>query len=79
MHIESVTIRNFLCFGSDRTRIDLDPALTALIGNNGSGKTAASQALQRVFGISTNERSVRVDDFHIPADENVDAAVTDRD
>lgn len=79
MHIESVTIRNFRCFGSGRTRIALDPAMTALIGNNGSGKTAACQALQRVFGISTDERSVRVDDFHVPADESTDAGVTSRD
>jgi hypothetical protein len=79
MHIESVTIRNILGFGSDRTGIDRDPALTARIGNNGSAKTAACQALQRVSGIRTEERSVRVDDVHIPADENVDAAVADRD
>lgn len=78
MHIETVTLRNFRCFG-DRTRIVLDPALTALIGNNGAGKTAACQALQRVFGISSDERQVRVDDFHVPADESTDAGVTSRD
>lgn len=79
MHIESVTLKNFRCFGENPTRIDLDSALTALIGNNGSGKTAACLALQRVFGTTSDERVVRVDDFHVPADESTDAEVTSRD
>lgn len=79
MHVESLTLQNFRCFGSSPTRIELNSTLTALIGNNGSGKTAACQALQRVFGITADERTVRVDDFHVPADEAVDADVTSRD
>lgn len=66
MHNKSGTIRNIRCFGSDRTCIGLDPALAALIGNNGSGKTVVCQASQRVFGISADERSARVDDSHVP-------------
>ncbi|WP_284753195.1 AAA family ATPase [Arthrobacter sp. efr-133-R2A-120] len=69
MYIESVTLRNFRSFGEQRTRIDLQPDLTAFIGNNGTGKTAVCQALQRVFGISSEERTVRLDDFHIVPDE----------
>jgi putative ATP-dependent endonuclease of OLD family len=69
MHIESVVLRNFRCFGDQRTRIMLGPGLTAFIGANGAGKTAACQALQRLFGITSDDRSVRIDDFHVPAGE----------
>ncbi|WP_426975990.1 ATP-dependent nuclease [Pseudarthrobacter sp. O4] len=78
MHIESVTLRNFRCFGDEPEKIEFEPDLTAFIGNNGSGKTAACQALQRVFGISAEERSVRLDDFHVPPDGSGDEEVTTR-
>lgn len=79
MHIESITLRNFRCFGDQRTTIELGPALTAFIGNNGAGKTVACQALQRMFGISSDERTVRLDDFHVPADESTGDQITNRD
>ncbi|MCS4592704.1 AAA family ATPase [Brevibacterium sediminis] len=69
MHIESMLLRNFRCFGNQATPVTLESTLTALIGTNGTGKTAACQALQRIFGISAEERSIRVDDFHVPATE----------
>ena len=69
MHIESLTLTNFRCFGSIPVRIDLDPGLTALNGANGSGKTAALEALLRLFGITQDQRRVRSDDFHVPAEE----------
>ncbi|MGI5506298.1 AAA family ATPase [Lentzea sp. CA-135723] len=68
MFVESVTLENFQCFGP-RTRIELDRGLTAFIGSNGSGKTAACQALLRLFGVTKSERDVRADDFHVPVDE----------
>ncbi|MGQ4615176.1 AAA family ATPase [Nocardia sp. R7R-8] len=71
MFIESVTLDNFQCFGPGRTTIRFDDGLTAFVGPNGSGKTAACQALLRLFGITTHERTVRVDDFHVPANETV--------
>ncbi|OFI39435.1 hypothetical protein BIU82_13975 [Arthrobacter sp. SW1] len=69
MHVESVGLTNFKCFGDGGETVDLDEKLTAFIGTNGSGKTAVCQALQRVFGISSEERTVRLDDFHVPASE----------
>lgn len=69
MHIESLTLRNFRCFGDQRTVISLKPDLTAFIGTNGAGKTAACQALQRLFGITNSERAIRLEDFHVPRDE----------
>jgi hypothetical protein len=61
---------NFKCFGLDRTRIILGQDLTAFIGTNGSGKTAACEALLRLFGITGRERAVRADDFQVPLDES---------
>jgi predicted ATP-dependent endonuclease of OLD family len=75
MFIEKLVLENFKCFGSGRISIRLDPGMTAFIGANGSGKTAACEALLRMFGISAQERTVRVDDFHVPADE-IDAPAT---
>lgn len=69
MYIESLVLQNFRCFGNQRTRISLDPGLTPFIGSNGAGKTAACQALQRLFGITVDERTVSIDDFHVPAGE----------
>jgi putative ATP-dependent endonuclease of the OLD family len=69
MYIESLVLENFQCFGNRRTVINLEQGLTPLIGSNGTGKTAACQALQRLFGITTDERTIRTDDFHVPAGE----------
>lgn len=69
MYIESLALENFQCFGPERTVVNLERGLTAFIGANGSGKTAVCQALLRLFGVSGDDRSVRVDDFHVPADE----------
>ncbi|MFG2440988.1 ATP-dependent endonuclease [Streptomyces sp. NPDC048508] len=71
MFIEKLVLENFKCFGPGRTSLRLEPGMTAFIGANGSGKTAACEALLRLFGLSGQERSVRVDDFHVPASETV--------
>ena len=74
MFIEKFVLENFKCFGPGRTSIRLGPGMTAFIGANGSGKTAACEALLRLFGISGQERTVRVDDFHVPVDETTTPA-----
>ncbi|MFI6396212.1 ATP-dependent nuclease [Nonomuraea sp. NPDC050540] len=70
LHIESITLQNFECFGTDPTTIAIDAGFTAFIGANGAGKTAACQALLRLFGITASDRSIRADDFHVPARES---------
>jgi hypothetical protein len=70
MHIERIELENFRCFGPQRTRIELSPSLTAFVGDNGTGKTAVLQALQRMFGVTSEQRRVRKQDFHIPHDES---------
>lgn len=69
MFLESLTLSNFQCFGPKRTEIRFDEHLTAMIGPNASGKTAACQALLRLFSVVGDQRQVRVDDFHVPDGE----------
>ncbi len=69
LHIESLTLQNFQCFGPDSTVIGIDDEFTAFIGANGAGKTAACQALLRLFGMGSSDRPIRADDFYVPAGE----------
>jgi putative ATP-dependent endonuclease of OLD family len=65
MTIESITLKNFQCYGDTPTAIRLSD-LTALIGTNGAGKTAALQVLSRIFGATAGQRGLRRSDFHVP-------------
>lgn len=69
MLIESVKLTNFRSFGPDGQKITLDHMLTTLIGANGTGKTAVLQALQRLFGVTSEQRIISRQDFHIPTSE----------
>jgi len=66
MFIERLLLTNFRCFGPEPSVIEFAPGLTALVGMNGAGKTVAMQALQRLFGVTSEQRQVRRQDFHIP-------------
>lgn len=65
MKIERMTLKNFRCFGPEPTEINLGTGVTALVGGNGAGKTALLQALARLFGVTSGQRSVRLRDFHL--------------
>ena len=67
MKIGSIKLRNFRCFGDSTLTIDLSNDLTALVGTNGSGKTAILMALTRLFGPSQSLRTIQRSDFHLPA------------
>ncbi|WP_409419819.1 ATP-dependent nuclease [Marinomonas sp. RS-M-Aa-14] len=69
MHIERINLHNFRSFGPESQSIAVDPDLTTLVGANGAGKTVLMQALQRMFGISNEQRAIRRQDFHIPSSE----------
>ena len=69
MYLEQITLTNFQCFGPDPHTITFDAQLTALLGVNASGKTAALEALLRLFSVVPDQREVRVEDFHVPHDE----------
>ena len=65
MKIETLTIRNFRCFGPGPETLSLETGVTAMVGGNGAGKTAALQALARLFGVSSSQRQVQRRDFHL--------------
>jgi predicted ATP-dependent endonuclease of OLD family len=69
--IRSLTLQNFRCFGADAVTIDLFDS-TALVGANGAGKSAALEALVRLFGPSASYRRLVRSDFHLPADQAAD-------
>ena len=68
MKIEKIRLRNFRCFGDEVIEFKFEENLTTLVGGNGSGKTAVLQAVSRLFGTSSAQRSVQRRDFHIPVD-----------
>ncbi len=68
MKLQCIRLSNFQCFGPEPTELSLE-ALTFLIGPNGSGKTAAMQALCRLFAFDPALRHIKKSDFHVPRNE----------
>lgn len=68
MHLQTIRLSNFRSFGAQPTNIELAD-ITYLIGPNGSGKTAALQALCRLFCFDPSLRRILRSDFHVPFDE----------
>ncbi|MDB0510978.1 AAA family ATPase [Ralstonia solanacearum] len=66
--LQTVRLSNFQSFGPNPTEITLED-ITYLIGPNGSGKTAALQALCRLFAFEPSLRRIQRSDFHVPHDE----------
>ncbi len=71
MFIERLSLTNFRCFGPEVTSVDLTSGFTTFVGVNGAGKTALMQALQRLFGVTGDQRRLRRQDFHVPSAELV--------
>ena len=70
MHIESLSLRNFRCFGDTSTKIHIQPGITGFVGDNGSGKTTALEALKRFFSPIPSERQLRKSDVHFGPGED---------
>ncbi|WP_337160250.1 ATP-dependent nuclease [Pseudomonas putida] len=68
MKLQAIRLSNFQSFGVQPTELGLDD-ITYLIGPNGSGKTAALQALCRLFAFDPSLRRILRSDFHVPFDE----------
>ena len=68
MKLSKIKLCNFRSFGSDEQVIDIDN-LTAFIGNNSSGKTAALSALNILFSENSGERNLKRSDFFLPKDK----------
>ena len=70
MRLKSVELAGFRCFGSSPVRLTLSSDLTAIVGNNASGKTALLHGISILFGVSQTQRLLQRSDFHLPP--NVD-------
>ncbi len=70
MKLQSIRVSNFQSFGPIPALLALDD-ISYLIGPNGSGKTAALQALCRMFSLDPSLRKIKKSDFHVPSDETV--------
>lgn len=68
MRLQTIRLSNFQSFGAAPTEIRLEE-ITYLIGPNGSGKTAALQALCRLFAFDPSLRRILRSDFHVPFNE----------
>lgn len=68
MKLQHIRICGFQSFGLEPTTVSFED-LTFLIGPNGSGKTAALQALCRLFSFDPSQRRLRKSDFFVPHDE----------
>jgi predicted ATP-dependent endonuclease of OLD family len=68
MKLQTIRLSNFQSFGETPTEITLED-ITYLIGPNGSGKTAALQALCRLFAFDPSLRRILRTDFHAPFNE----------
>ncbi|WP_427184533.1 ATP-dependent nuclease [Bordetella bronchialis] len=68
MKLQTIRLSNFQSFGALPTEIRLEE-ITYLIGPNGSGKTAALQALCRMFAFDPSLRRILRSDFHVPSNE----------
>ena len=65
MKLQTIRLSNFQSFGETTTEVALED-ITYLIGPNGSGKTAALQALSRLFAFDPSLRRILRSDFHVP-------------
>ena len=63
MHLHQLTIEGFRSFGEART-ITFDD-VTAFIGANNTGKTAALAALAKLFSRKRSDRLILLSDFHV--------------
>ncbi|OAX87923.1 ATP-dependent endonuclease [Xanthomonas nasturtii] len=68
MKLQTIRLSNFQSFGAVPTEIRLEE-ITYLIGPNGSGKTAALQALCRLFAFDPSLRRILRSDFQVPFNE----------
>jgi len=73
MKLHTLRLSNFQSFGEQPTELGLEE-ITYLIGPNGSGKTAALQALCRLFAFDPSLRRILRSDFHVPFNEETPPA-----
>ena len=70
MRVSKINIHGFRGFNSKGVSISVDKRLNAFIGLNSSGKTAALEALRKLFGITNAERNINKQDFHVTCEDD---------
>lgn len=70
MKIQKLIIDGFKCF-RNKTEIELD-SLTCFIGTNSSGKSAALEALCRLFGDNNSLKIVQKSDFYVEPGKTIE-------
>jgi putative ATP-dependent endonuclease of OLD family len=70
VYIETLSIKNFRCFGETPTSISLNQGVTGFVGDNGAGKSSVLEALKRLFSPVASERQLRKTDVHFGAGED---------
>lgn len=71
MRLSKIKLHNYRCFGSGEQVIPIDD-VTAYIGNNSTGKTAALSAINCMFSSNGSDRVLKRSDFHLPMDKKPD-------
>ena len=64
MQISKIIIKGFRCFDSNGVTFESLDDLNVFVGHNSSGKTAALEALVKLFGRTRAEREIRKNDFY---------------
>lgn len=65
MKLSKIKLHNYRCFGNGEQIVPIDD-ITAFIGNNSSGKTAALLALNCLFSDNSADHILKRSDFHLP-------------
>ena len=73
MRLKKLYISGFKSISNESPQtLMLDSSLTTLIGHNGTGKSTALEALNKLFSIDPNLRGLSVNDFNVPCIEQAD-------
>ena len=71
MFLKKMKISGFRSYSTQQPQIvKFDPDKTVLIGNNGSGKSAVLDALNKLFSVDTSIRNLKTSDFYSQPDED---------
>lgn len=70
MQLKKIFISGFKSISNQNPQIiDLDSELTIFIGHNGTGKSTAMEALNKLFSVDHSLRGISINDFHNADDE----------
>ena len=73
MRLKKIYISGFKSISNESPQtLMLDSSLTTLIGHNGTGKSTALEALNKLFSTDSNLRGLSKNDFNVPSVEQAD-------